>query len=70
MKVIWLGQAGLYLQLDGVNIIVDPYLSDSVGALDPRKSRRFPVPQWVYELPVDVLGCLCSRSTSVSSAFL
>ncbi len=56
MKVTWLGQAGLYLQIDGLKIIVDPYLSDSVGAIDPSKSRRTPIDKAVFEIEPDVLA--------------
>lgn len=31
MKIIWLGQAGLLIHAGGKCIMIDPYLSDSVG---------------------------------------
>ena len=40
MEVTWLGQAGLYLQMEGIHIVVDPYFSDSVGNKDPKKNGR------------------------------
>ena len=36
MKITWLGQAGLYIETEGLKIIVDPYLSDSVVKVNPR----------------------------------
>lgn len=55
MKVTWLGQAGLYLETDGLRVLVDPYLSDSVGQVDPAKHRKMPVQDWMLELRPDVL---------------
>ncbi|MBQ7301672.1 MAG: MBL fold metallo-hydrolase [Clostridia bacterium] len=57
MKVIWLGQAGLYLESAAVRVMIDPYLSDSVyeASNDPALHRRVPVPAWVWELIPDVL---------------
>ena len=56
MKVMWLGQAGLYLQMGGLKIIIDPYLSDSVGRIDSAKSRRVPIDESVFEIEPDVLA--------------
>ena len=55
MKVTWLGQAGLYLQMGDLKIVIDPYLSDSVGKLDPSKSRRVPVDESIFDIEPDVL---------------
>lgn len=55
MKVTWLGQAGLYLQIGGLKIIIDPYLSDSVGKIDLIKSRRVPVDESFFDVEPDVL---------------
>ena len=30
MKITWLGQAGLLLEGEGLSVMIDPYLSDSV----------------------------------------
>ncbi len=43
MKVTYIGQAGLIFEKDGFKICVDPYLSDSCLALNPRNRRRHPV---------------------------
>ena len=42
MKITWLGQAGLLFETASARVLIDPYLSDSVAALDPAKHRRFP----------------------------
>lgn len=55
MNVTWLGQAGLYIEVNGLRVLVDPYLSDSVGQVDPEKHRRMPVQDWMLELRADVL---------------
>ena len=56
MKVTWLGQAGLYLQLAGVKILIDPYLSDAVGKTDPSKTRRVPADPSFFDIAPDVLA--------------
>lgn len=56
VKVTWLGQAGLYIQLAGVNILIDPYLSDSVGKKDPTKTRRVPADPSFFDITPDVLA--------------
>ena len=54
-KVIFLGQAGLYFEIGGLKIIIDPYLSNSVGEIDSKKNRRQPInSQWLLAEP-DVL---------------
>ena len=42
MKITWLTQAGLLFENGNVKIMVDPYFSDSLGKLDPKKARRIP----------------------------
>ena len=37
MKVTWIGQAGLLFEGRGITVMVDPYLSDSVGKRSPKK---------------------------------
>ncbi len=37
MKITWLGQAGLlFFESNGIKLIVDPYLSDSVEKINPK----------------------------------
>ena len=55
MKVTWLGQAGLYFEFDGLSVMIDPYLSDSVGRVNPASHRRVPVDERLFSLRPDVL---------------
>lgn len=55
MKVTWLTQAGLLLETDRLTIMVDPYLSDSVGERNPKKHRRIPVCEEYLKKTPDVL---------------
>ncbi len=55
MKITWLGQAGLLFETNGKKIIVDPYLSDSVKAVNPKNYRRVPVSEKFLEIVPDVL---------------
>ena len=43
MKVVWLGQAGLLIEIAGKSIIIDPYLSNSVERINPKNARRLPI---------------------------
>ena len=43
MKIIWLGQAGLLFEKNGVKIMIDPYLSNSVEKYEPLNYRRVSV---------------------------
>ncbi len=43
MKITWLGQAGLLFETPVCTVMIDPYLSDSVGAVNPKLHRRVPV---------------------------
>ena len=40
MKITWLGRAGLSFEANGVKIIIDPYPSDSVEAIQHYFWRR------------------------------
>lgn len=55
MKVTWLGQAGLLFESGKLKIMVDPYLSDSVGKRSPEKSRRQPIDESIFDIRPDVL---------------
>ncbi len=57
MKITWLGQAGLLIQAAGQQILIDPYLSDSVASLDPCKARRIPVDEQFWALKPDIIVC-------------
>ena len=55
MQVTWLGQAGLLFHKNGFRIMIDPYLSDSIGTLNPSKHRSFPVDEKVFLIKPDVM---------------
>ena len=55
MKITWLGQAGLMFETEGMRIIVDPYLSNSVEAIQPHFWRRVPVDESLLKLTPDVI---------------
>ena len=55
MKVTWLTQAGLLFDTGRIKILVDPYLSDSVGERCPEKHRRIPVDERFFEVEPDVI---------------
>lgn len=43
MKIIWLGQAGLLFDFDGIKVMIDPYFSNSVERVNPNNYRRHPI---------------------------
>ena len=55
MKVTWLGQAGLLIETEGKKIVVDPYLSNSVEAIEPQNKRRVPVDARFLQIQPDIL---------------
>ncbi len=55
MKITWLGQAGLLFEADGKKIMVDPYLSNSCGKLNPKSNRRVPVDEKYLEMKPDII---------------
>lgn len=55
MKVTWLTQAGLYFENSRIKILVDPYLSDSVGEAKTEKHRKIPVNDELFALTPDVI---------------
>jgi len=55
MKITWLGQAGLLYETDRHTVMVDPYLSDSVGMQNPKCRRRVPVDPFVRGLKPDIM---------------
>ncbi len=57
MKIIWLGQAGLYIETAGKKIIIDPYLSDSVAKVNPANARRVSVDESYLSLTPDMIIC-------------
>lgn len=57
MKITWIGQAGLLIQTEGKTILVDPYLSDHCGELNPKSHRRMPVDESLFDCRPDILIC-------------
>ena len=57
MKIVYLGQAGLLFDTNGMRILVDPYLSDSVAENEPSKHRRTPVDGRFLDLRPDIVIC-------------
>ena len=55
MKVTWLTQAGLLLENSKIKIMVDPYLTDSLGEIKPDKKRRIPADESYFNASPDVI---------------
>ena len=55
MKITWIGQAGLLIETGGKKIMADPYLSDSVEAINPKNWRRAAVDESLFEEDIDML---------------
>lgn len=55
MKVTWLTQNGFVFENSRIKIMVDPYLSDSLGQVKPEKSRRIPADESFFTADPDVI---------------
>lgn len=55
MKFTWLTQAGCLFENGNITVLVDPYLSDSEGAVCEAKHRRIPVEERFFDLMPDVI---------------
>lgn len=55
MKITHLGQAGLLLEMQDLAVMIDPYFTDSVGAIDPNKHRRVAMDERLWSVRPDVL---------------
>ena len=55
IQVTGLGQAGLLLEFDALRVMIDPYLSDSIAQIDPKKHRRTPVDPAVWDVRPDMM---------------
>ena len=55
MRIIWLGQAGLLFEHNGIKIMIDPYLSDSVEKINPKNYRRVPVKKELFDIKPDIM---------------
>ena len=56
MKITWLGQAGLLFETNGITIMIDPYLSNSVVEINPNNYRRVPVDERFFEIKPNETG--------------
>lgn len=54
-KITFLGQAGLCFDTGEIKIIIDPYLSNSVGERDAKKNRRQSINEEWLKIKPDVL---------------
>lgn len=55
MKITFLGQAGLLFDLDGVRVMIDPYLSNSVEKVEPKNYRRQTIDESYFDIKPDIL---------------
>lgn len=55
MKITWLGQAGLLFEIGDKKLIVDPYLSDHCGELNPASHRRMPIDEHYFGIAPDFI---------------
>ena len=55
MKITYLGQAGLLFETNDLKIMIDPYLSDSVGKGNPAMKRRIPVEERFLKIQPNLL---------------
>lgn len=55
MKVTWLTQSGLLFENSRIKIMVDPYLTDSLGEIKQDKKRRIPADESYFSASPDVI---------------
>lgn len=55
MKVTWLAHSGLVFENERLTVLVDPYLSDSLGEKCESMKRRLPVDESFFALSPDVI---------------
>jgi L-ascorbate 6-phosphate lactonase len=53
LEITWLGQGGFLIRSDGIRLVIDPYLSNSLGARGIE--RLFPVPISIIDLKPDIV---------------
>ena len=56
MKIRWIGQSGYVIRTDHTEIILDPYLSDSVGRIEGRP-RMMEAPFAPQDIKADAVVC-------------
>ena len=55
MKVTWLTQAGFLFESSRLQILVDPYLADTMGEINPKKARKIPVDERYFDVKPDLI---------------
>ena len=55
MKVTWLTQAGFLFESSRLQILVDPYLADTMGEINPKKARKIPVDESFFDVKPDLI---------------
>ena len=55
MKVMWLGQNGLLFDFDGITIMIDPYLTDSLSSQDSSFTRKIKINKKVFSIKPNVI---------------
>ena len=55
MKVTWLTQAGFLFKSSRLKILVDPYLADTMGEINPKKARKIPVDESCFDIKPDLI---------------
>ena len=55
MRIVWLGQAGFYIETCGIKVLIDPYLSESCKGLCSQNYRRMPIDESCFDIRPDVI---------------
>lgn len=55
MVITWLGQAGVLFDTNGLKIMIDPYLSDSVEKINHKNFRRVLVDESIFDIHPNVM---------------
>ena len=55
MKVTWLTQAGFLFKNSRLQVLVDPYLADTMGETNPKKARKIPVDESFFDIKPDLI---------------
>ena len=55
MRITWLGQAGFLIKVEKISIMIDPYLTNSIGEKNPCKNRRVPIDESFLRIKPDVI---------------
>lgn len=61
MQITWIGQAGLLIHTDKHIILLDPYLTDTVGETNSAMHRKVPVDEELFRLTPDLILCTHSH---------